>query len=96
MQQFITHTGEIVEGERLKVALKAVGNWYIKNAHAIRKENAYAAHVTEETKIKCLQRQLELGERIVTGREPCGFWLWQRINTELTGKCVGFLPEPPK
>lgn len=92
MNEFRTHTGEVVTGERLTAALKTVGDWYIKNAHAIYDKNLYAAHVTEQTKKDNLQRQIELGERIAAGREGNGFWLWQRINTELTGECIAFLP----
>jgi len=93
MKTFQTHTGEIVTGERLNVAYGAVADWYVENAHGIKSENLYASHVTEKTKQDCLDTQLALAERIRLGIEPMGFWLWQRLNTELTGECVAFLPK---
>jgi len=93
MESFVTHTGEIVTGERLTKALNAVADFWAQNAMAVYKENAYASHVSEKTKINNRERQLEQAERIRSGNEKCGFWLWQRINTELTGECVAFLPK---
>lgn len=34
----------------------------------------------------------ESAQRIREGKET-GFWLWQRINTVLTGECVALLPK---
>lgn len=90
--QFRTHTGEIISGERLIKAQNAVADFWVKNAHAIRKENGYASHVTDEVKEEALQRQLADAEKIRNSTMPMGFWLWQRINAELTGECVAFLP----
>lgn len=92
IQQFITHKNEIVTGARLENALVAVAKFWEENALAIRKEDAYASHVTEERKEQNLQNQLDQAKRIRQGTEPMGFWLWQRINTHLTGECVAFLP----
>lgn len=93
MQQFVTHTGEIISGNRLSDALNAVADWYKDNAFAIYRKDEYASHVTEECKEENLYQQLQQAKRIRTGNEHCGFWLWQRINTELTGNCIGFLPK---
>lgn len=93
MKQFKTHTGEIIEGERLTVAQNKVADFWRDNAYAIRREDCYASHVTDGTKDKLLQERLETAERIRAGTEPMGFWLWQLINTELTGECVAFLPK---
>lgn len=90
--EFRTHTGEIVTGKRLAAAQERVADWWSDNAHGIYTENAYAAHVSEDTKKALLQRGLERAESIRAGLEPMGFWLWQRINTELTGECVALLP----
>jgi hypothetical protein len=90
--QFRTHTGEIVTGERLTAARNRVADWWAENARAIYAENAYAAHVTEATKKDNLQNRLDLAERVRAGVGPMGFSTWQRINTELTGECVAFLP----
>lgn len=90
MQQFRTHTGEIVSGGRLVAALNVVADWYAANARAIRLENAYAAHVTEERKEERLVEGLAFAEEVRRG-EHCGFSVWQRINTHLTGECVALL-----
>jgi hypothetical protein len=50
----------------------------------------------EETKERRMTDQLNQANRIRSGLEPMGFWLWQRINTELTGECIAFLPAKPK
>lgn len=91
--KFQTHTGEIIKGKRLTQALNTVANNWIRLAHAIRKEDAYASHVSEQTKENELNKMLEQAERIRKGEEKIGFWLWQLLNTELTKECVAFLPK---
>ncbi len=93
MENFQTHTGEIVTGKRLADACHAVADFWAANALGIYKENLYASHVSEKTKLNNREKQLEQAERIRSGIEPVGFWLWQRINTELTGQCIAFLPK---
>lgn len=90
LEKFRTHTGEIVEGARLQTALNAVADWYAENARAIRREDAYASHVTEERKAEALAQGLAFAEQVRRG-EHCGFSVWQRINTHLTGECVALL-----
>lgn len=90
LTQFRTHTGEIVEGERLREALNAVADWYAENARAIRRDDHYAAHVTEARKDEALASGLEFAEQVRRG-EHCGFSVWQRVNTHLTGECVALL-----
>ena len=90
--QFRTHKDDVVTGQALIRAQHAVADWYRDNAYGIRAEELYASHVTEATKEKRLQEQLAQAERIRSGVEPMGFWLWQRLNTELTGECIAFLP----
>lgn len=60
---------------------------------AIRLKDAYASHVTEGVKEKAMTDKIAQAERIRLGIEPMGFWLWQRLNTELTSECVAFLPK---
>jgi hypothetical protein len=91
MQSFRTHTGEIVEGERLAAALAIVANDWRELAHAIRRADNYASHVTEETKAAALARDLECADRVEAG-EVKSFAIWQRVNTVLTGECVALLP----
>lgn len=89
---FQTHTGEIVAGERLCAALNEVANDWAELAHAIRKENAYADHVTEEQKEANLLIHLGRAEEIRNGVNVNNFTVWQRINLVLTGECVALLP----
>lgn len=87
--RFRTHTGEIVEGARLAVAVNAVADDLIRSARAIHLEDAYASHVTQVQKIEYLDKRLALAKEVRAGRVDLGqFWLWQRINIELTGKCI--------
>ena len=91
MNSFITHTGEVITGSRLDAAIAKAAAFYAANAHAILKEDAYASHVTPEQKQAYLIEALE-GAAIVRGGVVNSFAAWQRINTELTGECVGKLP----
>lgn len=91
MKTFRTHTGETVNGERLTAALVSVANDWRKLAYAIRREDDYAAHVTEDVKIAALSRALERADRIEAG-EIDNFGTWQRVNMALTGECVALLP----
>jgi hypothetical protein len=90
MQSFRTHTGEIVTGERLQAALETVADDWIRLAHAIRKEDAYASHVTENDKDRYLAEGLVAAEEIRHG-DVNSFTVWQRIDTELTGECIALL-----
>lgn len=94
-QAFKTHTGELVRGKRLQQAIDSVADEWERMARAIRQEDDYASHVAEKTKELRLQEGIQTSRRIRNGTEPMGFWLWQRINTELTGECVPFLPKQP-
>lgn len=89
--QFRTHTGEIVEGDRLNEAVQVVADWYRDNAKAIFDEDAYASHVTTERKKELLNKGLDFAEQVRAGNIT-GFSVWQRVNMELTGECVALLP----
>lgn len=91
---FRTHTGEIVEGERLISALAKVAADKRENAHALRAEDPYAAHVTEARKDEALREDLALADRIEAG-EVKSFATWQRVNEALTGECVALFGEKP-
>lgn len=91
MDMFRTHNGDIIKGAELQTALDTVADDWHELAHAVYKENAYADHVTEKTKLDNLQRGIETAARIKLGEET-GFWLWQRVNTVLTGECIAMLP----
>ena len=88
--KFRTHTGEIIEGERLQIALNAVADDWRDIALRIHESGDYASHVTQERKDANLERDLAFAEEIRNGGR-FGFTIWQRVNTKLTGECVGFL-----
>lgn len=90
MESFKTHKGDIVTGTELQTALNAVGDDWEKLAKAIYKENAYANHVTEQTKLDNLRCGIETAKRI-RQRQETGLWLLQRLNTKLTGECIAML-----
>lgn len=87
---FRTHTGEIVQGERLAAALQAVGDWYEANAYGIRKEDLYASHVTTAQKEANLAKGLKHAKEVRQGAVT-SFSVWQRVNEHLTGDCVALL-----
>ncbi len=88
--KFTTHTGEVVEGERLTTALNAVADFWVSNSNGIYKEDAYASHVTQETKDLRLKQGLDHAERVRSGIIN-NFTDAQRLDTELTGECVAML-----
>jgi len=91
MEQFTTHKGEIVTGERLTEALEKVGDAWEANARAIFKEDAYAPHVTLDRRQEYLTEGLLTAQRIREGKET-GLTVLQRLNTQLTGECIALLP----
>ena len=90
IKHFRTHTGDIVEGAKLRRALNRVAKFYRENAQAIYDEDCYASHVTQQTKDEILARDLAAAEEIKKGRVD-SFAVAQRLNTELTGECVALL-----
>lgn len=93
MLQFRTHTGEIVTGQRLTDACKQVADFLRDNARSMRAETngKYASHVTEADKDRYLAEKLEYADRVERGETLHNFSTWQRVNTALTGECVGLL-----
>jgi len=92
---FRTHTGEVLtpDNPRLVAACESVAQWYEDNARAVRGEDAYASHVTEAQKDKNMQDQFAWAESVRQRENLNNFSVWQRVNTELTGECVAFLPK---
>lgn len=89
-EKHVTHTGEIVTGERLQAALTKVANHWLMNAVELYMSNDYPAHVTEAVKRERFSKDREFAGQIMRG-EATGFTIWQRVNIELTGECVAFL-----
>lgn len=74
----------------MKACQKVAQDWR-DIAHAIRRKDAYASHVTEARKLDALHSMLASADRIESG-EVTSFTIWQRVNQELTGECVALLP----
>jgi hypothetical protein len=86
-----THKGETIKGERVTLALKSVCDYRRSLALEIRKDDAYARHVTEAEKDEYLQRSITLANDLESGKINPTFTDWQRINAYLTGECVALL-----
>lgn len=84
------HRGEIIPEETLQAALKKVAADVRESARIARTEK-YASHITEDQKDEFMQKKLDLADEIEAGTAR-GFWLWQRVNTIVTGECVAFFP----
>jgi len=76
---------------KLQAAREEVAAWFKENAEAVRKEDFYAKHVTEEEKETYLKKGIAHAEGIAKGMHDNNFTVWQRINTVLTGNCVALL-----
>ena len=92
MTQFRTHTGELVKGKKLQAALQIVANDLRENAEALLDPKEYPPHVTKEAREDFYNQRIKWAESIELGLVE-SFTTWQRINTVLTGECVGFLPK---
>jgi hypothetical protein len=84
------HRGEIIPEETLQAALKKVAA-DVRDSARIARTEKYASHITEDQKDEFMQKKLDLADEIEAGTAR-GFWLWQRVNTIVTGECVAFLP----
>lgn len=92
MLRHVTHTGEIITGERVQLALNIVAQFWLDNAYAVRKQDQYASHVTTKQKDHNLSQGIKHSQAVKNGQDY-GFTTWQRLNNELTGECVAFLPK---
>lgn len=92
---FRTHTGELIDGERLQSALREVADDWRHLAHAIRSADEYAPHVTEAQKDGVLHDALQCADEIERGAVR-SFTIWQRVNTKLTGVCAPLFSLTPR
>lgn len=92
---FRTHKREVVSGELLNSALNKVADDMILLAEAIREEDAYASHISEQEKDQYMADDIEHAERVRLGEGLNNFTIWQRVNEVLTNECVSFLPSMP-
>jgi hypothetical protein len=88
---FRTHTGDYISGQKLTDALNKVADDMISLESAIRVEDAYADHVSNDTKDKIMLDGFAHAERVRKG-EVDNFTTWQNINYALTGESVPLLP----
>jgi hypothetical protein len=72
-------------------ALKAVAQDWRNLAYDIRKEDAYASHVTELEKDIKLTEMLRQADDIKAGRVD-SFTIRQRVQEKMTGSSVALLP----
>jgi len=87
MESFTTHTGEVVTGTRLTVALDKVVTDWENLAKRIRIEDKYASHVTDAQKEQYMAKMIESSHEIRAGKD-LSLTILQRLNTVLTGVCV--------
>lgn len=91
INQFTDSKGRVWRGKKLIAALSKLADHYVRQAHDIREENAYADHVTEAVKIKALQDRLENAEKVRAGTARFTLTDAQLLNLILTGECVALL-----
>lgn len=82
---FVTHTEEVVSGQRLVDAINKVADNMVVSANKKRIEH-YASHITETQKDEFLVKDLKYAEEVRRGEHLNNFSIWQRIDTELTGE----------
>jgi hypothetical protein len=91
IRSHMTQEGELVTGERLENAIKAVAEDWRELGRRIRGSDNYADHVTEEEKDRLLERHLSSADRFESGEGMPSFPFIQRLEYKLTGKSVPFL-----
>ena len=75
----------------LQSALKIVAEDMRELAHGIYK-GPYASHVTEEDKIRFLEKDLAYADEVEKGLHNCNLSIRQRITYVMTGETVAILP----
>lgn len=71
-------------------ALNSVADDWEQLARDIRKEDAYASHVSVLEKDGEMLRMMNTAAEIRKGVIK-SFTIWQRVNEKITGECVAFL-----
>jgi hypothetical protein len=92
---FRTHTGELIDGDRLQSALREVADDWRRLAYAIRSADEYDPDVTEAQKDGVLHDALQRADEIERGVVR-SFTIWQRVNTKLTGVCAPLFSLTPR
>ena len=87
-----THKNKTVSQSDLIAARNHVADWKFNHAQASSVQDKFASLVDEETKDYLLCEGLDCAEEIREGKRDHEFWVWQRLNTFLTGECVALLP----
>lgn len=91
---FKTSTGETLTADnpRLIAACETVAQFYEENARAILASKDFPAHVTQARKEEMARYRHTWAKQTRQRENLANFSVWQRVNTELTGECVAFLP----
>ena len=91
MKTFNTRNGKTVSGDALLNACKRVAQELRESAEEVKKENAFASHVTDVEKEAYIKRYwLDIADTVERGNIT-SFTIWQKINYVLTGECVALL-----
>jgi hypothetical protein len=85
--------GKILTKDDLNKALKQVSKDIIENAIAVRKEDLYADHITEDQKDKYLKDCIEYAKEVLEGKHNSNFTIWQRVNYIFTWDSIALLPK---
>lgn len=89
--QFKTHTGDIITGQRLTLALEQVANEWEASARAIFDDDGYATHVTLKAKLDHLNYGIALANDIRNGTNLNNFTVWQFVNHKLTNETIALM-----
>lgn len=82
----------LLEEVTMQHARDHVADWKRESAFAIRKEDEYASHVTDQKKEEYFRNALLVADEIRQGTHDGAFWCRQRMHEFLTGECVALLP----
>ncbi len=94
MNGVITSKGDLITGDKLQAACEAVAKQMELSAEKVRKGDAFIPHVTQAEKDDYINRFYTQEAKEIRAMENLHYFpRWQRINTELTGECVAFLPK---
>ena len=89
-----THNGKKIIGQQLINARTHAAKGNDNYAKAIMTNKmSFPPHVTREKQIEIADHQLAYAKEIRAGKHDSNFTIWQRMDTFITGKCIGFLPK---
>lgn len=88
-----THLGETITGARLTLARNYAASVNLRYAISIeRGQVEFADHMTREAQLTIAKKERRLAKEIQAGKHDHNFTIWQRMNYNITGESVAFLP----